>query len=250
MLEGSGQFKLMKKFKPMKKNGMRDWLLSMRGAGILSSEKVGQFMADNERKQERLRKYGLPTFTTWGPTESLAETAKLIPDDWKKIPSPHLFLVRCAPKNLQSNLKIERTVNITWPEIEAFVKGLPGGEENYTVEIRENWVADCSGTIIADGRGKIMAEIAEGSLAELEDKGLTEIKKAQIDLGSGDMRFRYSENISPDEQKIFLEALKYFIPNLTREDLEKLKIYTEFCYSKEHGFKFFEATDDDFLIKT
>jgi len=77
-------------FKPMKKDGMRDYLLSMRKAGLVSSEKVGQLMADNESKQERLRHYRLPTFTTWGPTESLNKTIELMPEDQKT--SEHLFL--------------------------------------------------------------------------------------------------------------------------------------------------------------
>ncbi|MFA6520155.1 MAG: hypothetical protein WCT44_00955 [Candidatus Paceibacterota bacterium] len=238
MPEGKGQFK------QMKKAGIRDYLLSMKEAGIISPRKTDQLMADNESKQERLRNYRLPTFTTWGPTESLTETTKLIPES-QKTPG-HRFLVRCAPKNLQSNLKIERTMNITWPEIGVFVRQLPGGEENYTVEIREHWNADYGGAIIANGAGKIIAEIAEGNLAELENKDSRDIKNAQIDLGVGDIHFKYSENTSLPEKEIMIGALKYFTPTVTREGLEKLKIYTEFAYSKEHGYKFFEASNEDF----
>lgn len=241
MLEREGQFK------SIKKNGIRDYLLSMEKAGVISPREASKFMIDNESKQERLHDYRLPIFATWGPTASLNETANLIPESQK---SPeNRFLVRCAPRNLQSNFKIERTMNITWPEVSLFIKELPGGEENYTVEIREFWDADYGGAIIADGKGKIITEIASGNLSDFEEKSSKDIKNAQIDLGVGDIHFQYSENVLPPEKEIMLGALKYFIPQMVRQNLEELKIYTEYAYSKEHGYRFFEATDSDFWTK-
>jgi len=54
--------------KPMKKYGIRDWLLSKEKAGIISCAEVENQMAKNENKQERLRMYRLPTPVCWGPT--------------------------------------------------------------------------------------------------------------------------------------------------------------------------------------
>lgn len=246
MLEGKQQFK------PVKKTGMMETLEKMGRGGLLPLWEVDRLMTDNESKYERLHKYGLPTFFTWGPTESFEETAKLIPDSWKEIPKTleipaRRFLVRCAPKNLHSALKIERTMNITWPEVATFIKQLPGGKENYTVEIREHGNADYAGTIIANGKGKIMTEISSGNLAEQENKGISDIKNARIDLSDGvDIHIKYSENSSEFEKNIILGALKYFTPELSRKNLEELKIYTEFSYSKEQGYRFFEVTTDDF----
>ena len=73
-----------KQFEPIKKTGMMGIFYEMRKEGILSSWEVDRLMSDNESKQERFYKYNLPIFITWGPTESLEGTVRLIPDSWNR----------------------------------------------------------------------------------------------------------------------------------------------------------------------
>lgn len=230
------------KFKPMKAAGIRDWLQEAHKAGSVSEYQLNQIMQENEYKQERLKAFGLPTFASYGPKNSLAEVVELVPKD--KIDSTtERFLVRCAPKDLSSDLKIERTKNITWAEVEKFIEQLPGSSEHYTVEVREDWNSDYGGTIIGDGAGSIVSEIVKGNLLNIEKKGLGEIKKGQLNLG--DIHFHYQGDPTDDEKQIMIGALKYFVPDLDREKLQRLKLYTEYAYSIDHGYRFFEVTTEE-----
>jgi len=236
------------KFIPMKDAGIRDWENMAYDSGLVSEQKLKELIIENEQKQKRLRAFNLPTFATYGPTNSFTETAELIPQE-KKTSASERFLVRCAPKNLMSNTKIERTLNITWSEVEKFVEQLPEGKDNYTVEIREHWNADYGGAIVGDGNGHVILELVKGNLTNIDKKGLGEIKKGELNIERADIHFKYDGQPTDAEKQVMIGALKYFIPDLDREKLEQLNLYAEYAYSKDHGYRFFEATTEKAAAK-
>ncbi len=225
-----------------KEDSMYSWWEAQHKAGMTDSHQVDQLRKANEGKLERLQEYKLPVFQTTGTCASLDEALAKIPEDkWDS----EKFLVRCSSKNTNTNPKIERSKNISLDQVVDFVKRLTGGEKNYNVEIREFWNADYGGTVIADGEGKIVIETAEGNLSDLESKEVGEIKKAEYNYTQGPS-FKYVGAPSTREKDIMLGALKYFTPELDRKALDKLKVYSEYAYSEKRGYRFFEASDQEY----
>lgn len=235
-------------YKPMKSTGIREWLLAQQEAGIMNEMEVNRLLELNEHKYERLNAHGLPAFATTGTCESLGEAIKHIPTDkW----GADKFLVRCMPKDVSSKeYKLERQKNLAFDDIPNWVEARPGGKEHYSVEIREYWDADYSGTIIADGESRINIEQKPGNHAQFETADNTIIKTATYDNNAGGaIHFDYGQNPTIEQKEIMMAALKYLVPTITREQLEKIKIYAEYVYSKTHGFKFLEVNDDKYWTR-
>lgn len=128
------------------------------------------------------------------------------------------------------------------------------GADNYSVEIREHWEPDYSGTIISNGSGSTIVEQVKGSHANLEKLPLADqkhnategVKKIQIDTERADLHFMDEGQPTAEEKTIMIDALKYFTSEITREKLEQLKIYAEYCYAAEHGYRFIDVADSKY----
>lgn len=236
------------KFKPENQikppgRSIRDYLEKLEEGGHISRQKAEKLIAENEEKQARLEKFHLPTFVNYGVFNDLDSALAAIPANKKD----EKFLVRCAPK--KPELTIQRIKSVSLDEIANFVNNLPNGKENYTIELREYWNANYGGTIVGDGKGKIIIEMAEEGRAELEKATAEKIKSGSWDAKSSGISFHWNEESTDKEKGIMIEAIKFFSPMLKRNELEKLKIYAEFVYSAENGFKFIDISDEDFWTK-
>ena len=230
---------------PIKAAGIRDWLIAARDEGVLSAHEVDALIQENETKGRLLERYELPTFAVYGPCESLDKVAELIPEEIRSS-QVQRFLVRCAPKRADSGLHIERNMDIPWENVVEFVHDLPGGAEQYTVEIREHWKADYAGAIIGNGEGKILMEMIKGDLVSLDKKSSSEMMEGRYDAGQSDIRFHYTDDMTENQRGIMIGALKHVLPELTRESLEKLRIYLEFAYHKDNGYRFLDISERNF----
>ncbi len=231
--------------------GMYDWFLAQQKDGSINVKETEKLLKENEEKQERLRAYQLPTFATTGTCSSLEEATSLIPENkW----GVEKFLIRCLPKNNDDNLNIQRARNINLDEVTDFINNLPNGRDKYSVEIREHWEPDYAGTIISDGNGSTVIEQVKGTHANIENQSVADsahnikdgIKKIAINANSFDLHFTSQEQPTPEEKDIMIGALKYFTPEISRENLEKLKIYTEYCFSKKHGYRFIDIANSNY----
>ncbi|MBU1038819.1 hypothetical protein KKC17_01080 [Patescibacteria group bacterium] len=230
--------------------GMYDWLLAQQKDSLIDPKQTEKLLKENEEKQDRLKKYRLPTYATTGTHSSLEEAISYIPENkW----GVEKFLVRCVPKN-NGGLKIQRCRNISLEEVINFVNNLPEGKNNYFVEIREHWEPNYSGTIISDGDGSTVIEQVKGSHANLENQSIatptinpeTGIKKLEINNNRFDLHFVSQGEPNLEEKNIMLEALRYFTPEINRKKLEKLKVYTEYCFSNKYGYRFIDIADNDY----
>lgn len=233
---------------PIKSAGIRDWLVRAQEEGVVSEQEAEVLIHENEAAKRRIIEEGLPTFAIYGPRDSLERVEKLIPKSERDSPD-RLFLVRCAPRKMSSKLQIQRNMGIPWEQVVNFVGHLPGGKENYTVEVREHWNADYAGAIIGNGGGKVLMEMIKGDLVNLDKKGDKEIMNARYDTNQFDFGFSYTEGMTEEQRQIMIGALRYVMPEITRENLGKLKIYLEFAYKKEYGYRFLDISDRDFWTK-
>jgi len=231
--------------------GMYDWLLAQQKEGSINAKETERLLKENEEKQERLRAYQLPTFATTGTCSSLEEAISLIPENkW----GVEKFLVRCLPRNNNDNLNIQRARNVSLDEVADFVNNLPGGRDNYLVEIREHWEPDYAGTIISDGNGSTVIEQVKGAHANIENQSAVDpshnikdgIKKIEINANHFDLHFVSQGQPDLEEKNIMIDALKYFTHEISRENLEELKIYTEYCFSKKYGYKFIDIANSKY----
>ena len=99
-------------------------------------------------------------------------------------------------------------------------------------------------------------ELEEGDKFFAKGDELKEVKGASMDLsgihGQVGGHFKYLNDPTEEQKEVMMKAIKYLNPTLDRELFEKLKVYADFYFSPEHGFKFvdyFEGKDVDIFTK-
>lgn len=234
--------------------GMFDWLKAQNKINKISNLETEKLLSENEKKQEKIKSYNLPTFKSTGTWPSLADALNnLSKSRWNS----DKFYVRCVPADNNDQLKIQRIGNIDFADIEKFIDSLPGGKSRYMVEIREYWEPDFSGTIISDGQGRTVVEQVRGAHANLEKAQISDsqnniingIKNISLDQNNFDIHFNEQGILTEEEKNVMIKALNFFLPEFNRVSLEKLKIYAEYSYHKKYGYKFLDVADSDYWTK-
>lgn len=231
-------------------NSMTRYIKAIHKAGGITAAQADELLEHNEEKDERLKEWGVQGLRSTKPQNTLVEALALVPaDKW----DADSFYVKCLPKEKNSTrFSSQRKSKLRFEEIPTFVSKLPGGEENYTVEIYEHWPPLFAGTIKADGLGFVKIEQVSGDHFEIESgvnmergkDGGALIQSATYDFSSAP-HFIY-ENTTNDQQKqVMMGALERLIPMLRKDELDKLKVYAEFIYSPKHGYRFYEVDDHE-----
>ncbi len=194
-------------------------------------------------KKERLKKSGLPIGVSYGPYNSFKKIEEMVS---KQNRDSVIYFIRCVPKNYQknSNLQIERLNKITWKEAKNFYNNLSGDSDNYSVQLFEIWDAEYKGGIVINN-GRVMVDLEKDDKFYSKKNEIKKIKGASLDVTGQEtnqisLHFNYLNNPNAEEKEIMIKAIKYLNPNLKREKFEQLKVYADFYYSYEHGFKFFD----------
>ncbi len=194
-----------------------------------------------KHKKERAEAFGLPQLAIWGPSDDFDELRQSIPEEAR---AREQFVIRC--QNKQTG-RVERSIGISWQQVEDFVQALPGGKEQYSLRVQEYLKPDLAGTIIANGKGKIVIEIVRGDAYNIDaGKGIVMTYHPDTEA-----TIPWPKELTIEERQAVLSGLEY-VTSVTREDAEHLKIYAEFNWRSHHSETepdrhwFFDVSDDDF----
>lgn len=193
----------------------------------------------------------------YGPSDNFEHVYKQIPDNKK---NDYKYFIRCVPKDFKNQdiLQIQRKAGISLTEAEEFYNQLPNGPDLYTVQLFETWQPDYSGGLIIN-QGLVKIDLHEGDKYFIEPKGeqIDRVRGASMDIDGVesdkfDIHLNYGNSPTEAEKLIMVNTIKYFNHDLSRDKFRELKLFTDFYYSRENGYKFidyFEGAAADFWVR-
>jgi|GEM_PF-3937332 len=227
-----------------RKPDITEWTKKSAEAGLVNKDELERVLINAGTKKSRLENSGLPIGVSYGPFDSWSDIEQAVPNNKR---DNIQYFIRCVPKDYEtrSKLTISRLPNASWLEVKEYYDRLSGGSDKYTIQLFETWQPDYSGGLVINN-GRVMVDLEQGDkffYKKEDDKsqpvGATMDVSGQ-ESGKFDLHFNYANNPTDEEKQIMLQTVKYLNPQLDRELFEKLQVYADYFYSREHGFKFVE----------
>jgi len=122
--------------------------------GLISQKDYNEFIMSNNAKEEQMKKRGLPQLMHYGLFSSVEDIQDKI-----KPKKDERFIIRCSDKATGG---IKRLIDGSFDEIIHFAQELPGGFDNWNVEVKEFADTKVAGTIIITPSGKATIESWHG----------------------------------------------------------------------------------------
>lgn len=231
-----------KEFDPRRKDeqGLEFWAAELLNQGLISRKDYDDFISGNNSKELQMDKRGLPQSKHFGIFNSVEEIQDRI-----KPKKDERFIIRCSDKKTGN---IKRLIDGSFDEIINFAKELPGGFDNWSVEVKEFSATKAAGTIIITPSGRATIETWHGP-HYLNTQGDAPKYYAQFDPEQFDRHYAWTapdgaEDL--DEMKMYaMKAIKYIFPYLKPK--ANNPIYIEYAVKPSGEVYFIEASDSPVL---
>lgn len=222
--------------------GLDFWASSLLENGLIGRTEYEDFIRKNNSKEEVMEEMQLPQLRHYGLFSSVEDIRERIrPKEDAK------FIIRCTSKE---NGDIKRLVDATLDEACAFADKLPGGFEQWEVEMKEFVITKAAGTIIISPNGKTLIESWKGP----HYLNTTNAPKyiAEFDPAQFHQRYHWqvpNDAANPEEieemKGYALRALKHFFPHLKPKPNEP--VYAEYGIRDSGEVYFLDANDSPLL---
>jgi hypothetical protein len=226
---------------PRKKDGqgLDYWAEGLLQNNLIGRKEYEEFIEKNNSKEEIMEQIKLPQLKHYGYFSSVEEIReKIIPREGDK------FIIRCKSKKTGD---IKRLIDADLDEVCIFGKELPGGFDEWDVEVKEFTETIAAGTIVVSPDSKTLVEMWKGPHYLVT----TNCPKyhATFDPSRFDMRYHWDapegEKDLPEMQNYAIKALRYIFKNLKPRENEP--IYIEYGVKSSGEVYFIEANDSTLL---
>jgi hypothetical protein len=219
--------------------GLDFWAEGLLRNRLITRKEYEDFLRENSSKEEAMLKRNLPQLRHYGIFNSTNEIKEKI-----KTESGDKFIIRCTSKE---NGDIKRLVDANLVEVCDFADNLPGGFENWNVEVKEFTETQAAGTIIVSPSGRTSIETWHGP----HYLNTTNIPKYHADFDPEQFHMHYQwrapEGVDDLEeiQRYAIKALRYIFRNLKPKENEP--IYVEYGVKTNGEVYFIEANSSPLL---
>lgn len=219
--------------------GLDFWAKGLLENHYITQKEYEDFISKNNAKEERMRMRGLPQLKHYGYFTSVDEMrAKVTPGETEK------FIIRCMSNKTGD---IKRLLDASFDEACEFAETLPGGFNDWKVELKEFVNTKAAGTMIVTPLGKTDIEVWHGPHYLVTT--YTPKYRAKFDPDDFDMHFVWTspENASDlsEMQNYAIKALRHLFPYLKPKSNEP--IYAEFGI-RDNGEVYFMEANDSVLL--
>lgn len=224
-----------------KKDGLDAWAEELLNSGQISQKGYKDFIEKNNSKEAEMEARNLPQLRHYGYFSSLDEIKS------KFTPSPNdRFIIRCVSKK---DGEVKRLINTSFEDLYKFAENLPGGFEEWAVEIKEFIDTVAAGTIIVTPTGKTTIETWRGP--HYLNTSDNQKYYGTFDPDQFSQHFEWKSSGESEDltemQGYAMRAFRYLFPHLKPRPNEPL--YAEYGVKSTGEIYFIEANDSTLLTK-
>lgn len=219
--------------------GLGVWAEKLLESGMISKKDYDKFVLANDSKETTINGKVLPHPESYGFFNSIDEIKEKL---------SHLqntsFIARCISKK---DGTLQRIRNVSLDEACKFVDKLPGGFDDWAVEIKEFVETKMAGTIIVSPSGRTIIETWNGP----HYLNTTNVPKchAEFDPEKFHRSFQWTsqEGVTdiPELQEYAMKALRYIFPNLKPQPNKPT--YVEYGFRPNGEIFFIEVSESPLL---
>ena len=221
--------------------GLDFWAAALLEKWLITKEQYDDFIAKNNSKEKMMEERGLPQLEHYGFFHSVSEIKeKLLSLKDQR------FIIRCTSKE---NGDIKRLIDTGLDEACEFAEKLPGGFENWQVEMKEFVVTKVSGTIIVEPSGKAHIETWKGAHYLNTENVPRYYAEFDPDPAHFDHSYQWQASKEatdlPEIKEYAMKAISYMFPYLKPKPNEP--IYIEYGVKPNGKVYFIEVNNSSVL---
>ena len=226
--------------------GLDYWAKELLDSKLITRPEYEYFCYVNSHKEEEIRKRGLPQLEHYGFFDNLETLSAAVDSKGEGFK----FIIRCSNQSGE----VKRLIDATSSEVVEFAKSLPGGFDEWKVELKEFTETKQSGTLIVSSNGNVSMEAWFGphylNNTDCPKFHASFINKPASESTDLDLSYKWSapedeREKLPEIQDSMLRVIKTFFPNVKPE--EGRQIYVEYGVRPDNTIYFIEVNDSKIL---